>query len=245
MNVCISCDLDFTGVRDVPPRGLLLREPPPCVFPRRWGDLGLPGLLGHRLIALGARSRPLPHYDVHQEAYHRRENNGPGTDHLRPPSQVSVPNDVHDGPDHETEKGKKKDAGHPRPHGRMVTARIRHVLSRRPASQLSSVTEPLDQRRGSPALSPGGLGDQARDHELGAANQRDAGVQRLQLGDVILIQPPDGAIIEAQVVGESPEVVRELERSESTVRARLRVAGRDDFVMVWPLDTRVTLVRGP
>jgi len=40
-------------------------------------------------------------------------------------------------------------------------------------------------------------------------------VQRLQLGDVILIQPPDGAIIEAQVVGESPEVVRELERSEA------------------------------
>ena len=70
-------------------------------------------------------------------------------------------------------------------------------------------------------------------------------VQRLQLGDVILIQPPGEAIIEAKVVGESPEVVRELERSESTVRARLRVAGRDDFVMVWPLDTRVTLVRGP
>ena len=70
-------------------------------------------------------------------------------------------------------------------------------------------------------------------------------VQRLQLGDVILIQPPEGAIIEAQVVGESPEIVRELERSESTVRARLRVAGRDDLVMVWPLDTRVTLVRGP
>jgi len=70
-------------------------------------------------------------------------------------------------------------------------------------------------------------------------------VQRLQLGDVILIQPPGEAIIEAKVVGESPEVVRELERSESTVRARLRVAGRDDLVMVWPLDTRVTLVRGP
>jgi hypothetical protein len=33
----------------------------------------------------------------------------------------------------------------------------------------------------------------------------------------------------------------EIERSESTVRARLRVSGRSDFVMEWPLDTRVTL----
>ena len=68
----------------------------------------------------------------------------------------------------------------------------------------------------------------------------------LQLGDVILIDLPEqGTNIEAQVVGESPEVVRELERSESTVRARLRVSGRDDLMMVWPLDTRVTLIRGP
>jgi hypothetical protein len=71
-------------------------------------------------------------------------------------------------------------------------------------------------------------------------------VQRLQLGDVILIDLPDqGTNIEAKVVGESPEVVRDIERSESTVRARLRVSGQDDFVMEWPLDTRVTLVRGP
>jgi hypothetical protein len=71
-------------------------------------------------------------------------------------------------------------------------------------------------------------------------------VEMLQLGDVILIDLPDqGTNIEAQVVGESPEVVREIERSESTVRARLRVSGRDDFVMEWPLDTRVILIRGP
>jgi len=71
-------------------------------------------------------------------------------------------------------------------------------------------------------------------------------VQRLQLGDVILIDLPDeGTNIEAQVVGESPEVVRTIERSESTVRARLRVSGRDDFVREWPLDTRVALIRGP
>jgi hypothetical protein len=71
-------------------------------------------------------------------------------------------------------------------------------------------------------------------------------VEMLQLGDVILIDLPDqGANIEAKVVGESPEVVRKIEPGESTVRARLRVSGRDDFVMVWPLDTRVTLIRGP
>jgi hypothetical protein len=70
--------------------------------------------------------------------------------------------------------------------------------------------------------------------------------QRLQLGDVILIDLPDqGTNIEAKVVGHSPEVIREIERSASTVRATLRVPGRDDFVMEWPLDTQVTVVRGP
>ena len=70
--------------------------------------------------------------------------------------------------------------------------------------------------------------------------------QRLQLGDVILIDLPDeGANIEAKVVGHSPEVIREIQRSSSTVRATLRVPGRDDFVMEWPLDTHVTIVRGP
>lgn len=68
----------------------------------------------------------------------------------------------------------------------------------------------------------------------------------LQLGDVILVDLPEqGTNIEAQVVGEAPEVVRELDRSESTVRARLRVPGQDDLMMIWPLDTRVTLIRGP
>jgi hypothetical protein len=71
-------------------------------------------------------------------------------------------------------------------------------------------------------------------------------VEMLQLGDVILVDLPEqGTNIEAQVVGEAPEVVRELDRSESTVRARLRVPGQDDLMMVWPLDTRVTLIRGP
>ena len=70
--------------------------------------------------------------------------------------------------------------------------------------------------------------------------------QRLQLGDVILIDLSDqDTNIEATVVGDSPEVTREIERSDSTVRATLRVPGRDDFVMEWPLDTHVTVVRGP
>jgi hypothetical protein len=71
-------------------------------------------------------------------------------------------------------------------------------------------------------------------------------VQRLQLGDVILVDLADqGTNVEAKVVGRTPEILRELERSASIVRATLRVSGRDDFVMEWPLDTRVTLVRGP
>jgi hypothetical protein len=70
--------------------------------------------------------------------------------------------------------------------------------------------------------------------------------QRLQLGDVILVDLSDhDTNIEATVVGHSAEVIREVERSDSTVRATLRVPGRDDFVMEWPLDTHVTVVRGP
>jgi len=72
----------------------------------------------------------------------------------------------------------------------------------------------------------------------------DIDVQRLQLGDVILMDLPDeGANIEAKVV-RNPDVDREIERSDSTVRVTLRVSGRDDFVMQWPLDHQVTLVRG-
>jgi hypothetical protein len=53
--------------------------------------------------------------------------------------------------------------------------------------------------------------------------------QRLELGDVILIDLSDQeANIEATVVGHSPEVIRKSERSDSIVRATLRVPGRDD-----------------
>lgn len=67
----------------------------------------------------------------------------------------------------------------------------------------------------------------------------DVEVQRLQLGDVVLIDSPDdSAKVEAKVV-------RGVERTTGTVLATLRVEGRDDFVMEWPLDHLVTLVRGP
>jgi hypothetical protein len=67
----------------------------------------------------------------------------------------------------------------------------------------------------------------------------DVEVQRLQIGDVILVDLPDqSAKVEAKVV-------RPIERTVGTVLATLRVQDRDDFVREWPLDELVTLVRGP
>jgi hypothetical protein len=64
-------------------------------------------------------------------------------------------------------------------------------------------------------------------------------VQRLQIGDVVLADLPEqSAEVEARVV-------REIDRTETTVRATLRVEGHDDFVKEWPLDHMVTVVRGP
>jgi hypothetical protein len=64
-------------------------------------------------------------------------------------------------------------------------------------------------------------------------------VQRLEIGDVILIDGPEsGPQIEAKVV-------RAITRTETTVRATLRVEGREDFVQEWPLGELVTVVRGP
>jgi hypothetical protein len=40
-------------------------------------------------------------------------------------------------------------------------------------------------------------------------------------------------------------VVRDIDRTETTVRVTLRVEGREDFVKEWPLDDLVTVVRGP
>ena len=64
-------------------------------------------------------------------------------------------------------------------------------------------------------------------------------VQRLQLGDVVLIDLDDEAgDVEATVV-------RDIDRTDTTVRVHLRVEGREDFVREWPLGERVTVVRGP
>jgi len=67
----------------------------------------------------------------------------------------------------------------------------------------------------------------------------DVEVQRLQIEDVVLIDLPDqDAKVEATVV-------RDIDRTSTSVIATLRVAGRDDFVKEWPLGELVTLVRGP
>ena len=65
-------------------------------------------------------------------------------------------------------------------------------------------------------------------------------VQRLQIGDVILpYLPEQGGEVEATVA-------RHTERTETSVRAILRVEGHEDFVVKeWPLGELVTVVRGP
>lgn len=64
-------------------------------------------------------------------------------------------------------------------------------------------------------------------------------VQRLEMGDVVLIDLPEQ---EGQV---EAKVLRPIDRTDTTVSALLRVAGREDFVEEWPLDEMVTVVRGP
>jgi hypothetical protein len=64
-------------------------------------------------------------------------------------------------------------------------------------------------------------------------------VQRLEMGDVVLIDLPDeGGEVEAKVV-------RPVTRTETTIRASLQVEGGEDFVKEWPLGELVTVVRGP
>jgi hypothetical protein len=67
----------------------------------------------------------------------------------------------------------------------------------------------------------------------------DIEVQRLLIGDVILIALPDqSSKVEAKVV-------HEITVTKDTVLATLRVAGQDDFVQEWPLGALVTVIRGP
>jgi hypothetical protein len=67
----------------------------------------------------------------------------------------------------------------------------------------------------------------------------DIDVQRLELGDVVLIELDDEA---GQV---EAKVAQAVDRTETTVRVTLRVGGREDFVREWRLGERVTVVRGP
>ena len=64
-------------------------------------------------------------------------------------------------------------------------------------------------------------------------------VQRLELGDVVLID------LDAQEGQVEATVVRAIDRTDTTVRALLRVDGREDFVREWRLGERVTVVLGP
>jgi hypothetical protein len=64
-------------------------------------------------------------------------------------------------------------------------------------------------------------------------------VQRLEIGDVVLIDlPGEEREVEAKVV-------RGIERTDRTVRVSLRVEGQEEFVKEWPLGETVTVVRGP
>jgi hypothetical protein len=64
-------------------------------------------------------------------------------------------------------------------------------------------------------------------------------VQRLMLGDVILVElPPAEGMVEATVV-------RAPVRDHGMIRVLLRAGEGDDVVAGWPVSSRVTVVRGP
>jgi hypothetical protein len=64
-------------------------------------------------------------------------------------------------------------------------------------------------------------------------------VQRLEIGDVVLIG------LSEQDEKVEATVVREIDRTETSVRVTLRVVGRQDFGKEWALGELVTVVRGP
>jgi hypothetical protein len=64
-------------------------------------------------------------------------------------------------------------------------------------------------------------------------------VQRLELGDVVQVRLPEQ---DEQV---EATVVRDIDRTDTTVRVTLRVGEEDDFVKEWPIGELVTVVRGP
>jgi hypothetical protein len=67
----------------------------------------------------------------------------------------------------------------------------------------------------------------------------DVPAQRLQIGDVVLLRRPgEDATVEAKLV-------RDIERTLTIVRAKVRTAEGADFVQEWALGELVTVVRGP
>lgn len=67
----------------------------------------------------------------------------------------------------------------------------------------------------------------------------EVAAQRLEIGDVVLVSPPgQDEQVEARVV-------RDIDRTDTTVRVTLRVEGQKDFVKEYPLGDVVTVVRGP
>lgn len=63
--------------------------------------------------------------------------------------------------------------------------------------------------------------------------------QRLELGDVVLIQlPGEEREVEAKVA-------REIERTATSIRASLRLDNDEELVKEWALGELVTVVRGP
>lgn len=67
----------------------------------------------------------------------------------------------------------------------------------------------------------------------------EVAAQRLEIGDVVLVSPPgQDEQVEARVI-------RDIDRTDTTVRVALRVDGQKDFVKEYPLGDLVTVVRGP
>ena len=67
-------------------------------------------------------------------------------------------------------------------------------------------------------------------------------VQRLEMGDVVLIEfPGEEREVEAKVV----RPIDRTDRTDRTVRVSLHVEGHEEFVKEWLLGEMVTVVRGP
>jgi hypothetical protein len=77
-----------------------------------------------------------------------------------------------------------------------------------------------------------------RSQTYNARMAMDYPVQRLEMGDVVLIELAGEREVEATVT-------RPIDRTETTVRVSLRVGGREDFVKEWLVGDTVTVVRGP